>query len=488
MTPSTETTPAAACASPPRATPRRRAMTGSRAAVLGVAWLHGSMHASTFRRHHPVNTWSAGEPVDSMEDFAAALDRAIEATGFAGTEIFIILANEQFLHQVENVPSFSEKAARAYLRGRVERMEKTQESMLWVSQRAMSVRNEHAFLLHLLPGSFYYRLNEILISRRLDLTRILPVVVPLQLELARVAAGVAEPVLLAAEAGRATAVIAGRANGEVLFSRLTLASWADDPARVAVEVNRSLLYAKQQFGAMVDRAWLLGPSAETARVEIQTKCGADKKIIAESAGPLEWLGLVAKLSQRHPVNLVSGYLRAKRRNRMIRSAVLIACWLALAFLGVDTWSDEQSWHAERASLQNLREQESALGEEMERLAERNAAADRHRSFVRLVVDEQLPPVPGRFLGVLASTFPSEARLTDFVIKTDDGGDWTVKFDGEVRADEETARLLTASLRRQLERGPFRVRFPASAQGPSAIVIDGASTSRRFALEGDLFEN
>ncbi|MGH8018223.1 MAG: hypothetical protein ACREIA_08020, partial [Opitutaceae bacterium] len=243
--------------SPARIIPVASAPGGGRGGVLGVAWLHGDLRVSSFRRQQLTATWSAPAPVNTLEELAVALETAVREIKFRGTDAFIVLANEVFVHQLETVPSLSDRAVRAYLRGRVERIEKEQEPMLWVSQRAMTVRKEHAFLLHLLPGGFYYKLNEIFLARRLELTRVLPMIVPLQLELASLANGSKTPVLLAAEAGRSTAVMAGIPGGDVLFSRTTLASWSDDSARVAVEINRSLLYAKQQFGATVDSAWLL---------------------------------------------------------------------------------------------------------------------------------------------------------------------------------------------------------------------------------------
>ena len=135
--------------------------------MLGVSWLHGAVAVSIFRRHQPVASWSAPEPVHTLEEFAAALEKAVQETGFRGTDAFIVLENEAFQHQLETVPSFSDRAARAYLRSRIDRIEKESEPMLWVSQRAMTVRKEHAFLLHLLPSSFYYKLNEVFIGRRL---------------------------------------------------------------------------------------------------------------------------------------------------------------------------------------------------------------------------------------------------------------------------------------------------------------------------------
>ena len=58
--------------------------------------------------------------------------------------------------------------------------------------------------------------------------------------------------LVAVEAGGATVVMVAKVGGELLFARNILATWAADPGRIGVEINRSLLYANQQFGNTVD--------------------------------------------------------------------------------------------------------------------------------------------------------------------------------------------------------------------------------------------
>ncbi|MGH8021908.1 MAG: hypothetical protein ACREIA_27230, partial [Opitutaceae bacterium] len=238
----------------------------------------------------------------------------------------------------------------------------------------------------------------------------------------------------------------------------------------------------------VDSAWLLGVHAESAKPEVEARCGAGKNIVARSKLPEDWLRLIAGLSPRHPVNLVSGHLRRRRRNRWMRSLVMAACWAAFALVGVETWSAVQSWRAESIALQELQNGEDELHAELARLEERNAAADRDRAMIDQIVNDRLPPVPGRFLATLAEIFPREARMIDFNMKLGDSGTWSVRIDGEIEADEETTRMISSSLQRQLARGPFRVRFLENARPVAAMTIEAGAVKQRFSLEGDLFEN
>lgn len=465
---------------------RRARSTGD---VLGVAWVHGAIHFSGFRRQTVTGSWESPTPVRTFAEFSVALDAAILELKFTGTEVFFILAHDEFVHQAENAPAFAEKAAHQYLQGRVDRMQQEREPMLWVSQRASAVKKEGNYILHLLPVGFCNKLNDILLARRLDLTRVLPLHVPLQLALSSLTETRDMPLLVATEAGSSTAVLVGKTGSEILFARTILESWRNDPARVAVEINRSMLYAKQQFGATVDFLWLLGRGAEEAQAEVVSKCGAGTDVVVEEIGPVDWLKSVARLPARHPVNLMGSFLRDKRRGRFLRRIAVAACWLGVALLGFEAWNTGQSWSTERARLESLLVNEENLRAEQTHLAARNAAVARDTAFVQAVVHDRLPPVASKFVAYVAAMLPREGRLTSFNVRwSEEDGGWSFRLEGSLEADPETASSMTAALRRQFATGPFRARILDEVRAPRALVVGNANVVQRFTLEGTLFEN
>ncbi len=458
--------------------------------VLGLVWLHGSLQAAAFRRQVLGLSWTASAPVHTIEEFEVALDQALTALKFAGTEVFLILEHEQFVHQSEHAPAFSDNAARAYLRARVQRHEAEHAPVLWVSQRTVSARKECAFLLHLLPAAFYAQLNGLLRARHLDLTRILPLAVPLQLMLENMSASSDQPVLLAAQAGEATTVMVGKAGSPLFFARTMQARWASDPARIAVEVNRSLLYAKQQFGVVVTQLWLLGDGLDQARTEVQARCGTGKEATVHPVGPLDWLQAVAKLSVRHPVNLMAGYISRKRRLQFLRRVIVGACWLGLILTALDTWSRTHNWQGEQARLQGLESNQATLFAERDRLMARNATAAQQSEFIRQFSAGRLPPVPAQLLAYIGSTLPAEISLTDFSAKRDDNTSaWTFRLEGQIAAEDEIARELLTAWQKQLTKSPLRARFNDGARAVVAVPVigDGIPSTQRFALEGGLLE-
>ncbi len=490
MSTAVQKTPEPAVEAPPKAPIWKRSARLSDD-VLGIGWLYGSLCAAVFRRNKMVDSWSFATPLRTFEELAPALDEALTTLDFTGTEVFLLLEHDHFIHQPETAPAFSKSATRAYLQGRVQRYEKEHEAVLWVEQQTVSAKEELSFILHLLPHSFYTELNNLLLARRLDLTRILPLVVPIKRELDRFPIAKDKPVLVAVEAGAATVVMVAKVSGQLIMARTILASWSADPARIGVEINRSRLYAKQQFGTTVEKIWLLGQNnASTA--EVNAKCGADKQIMVLPTKPVEWLQTVAKLSPQQPINLVSGYLKRKRRQINIRRTLIAVCWLGLGFFVADAWISTLAWNGEQRRLAKLRANETAMVAERDHLAGRNRAVERQRAFIRQADDERLPPVAGKFLAYLASIISGEIRLTDLTVKWEGAAaGWSFRLDGAIEADEETAREIIGTLKKQLTQSPLRARFIATAQAMVSMPVTAGNVAheeQHFSLEGVMLEN
>lgn len=479
-----------AAAEEPSAPAYVRAATGDNGDILGIGWLHGSLDVAIFRRQKIVGSWKSPESVRTIPEFGAALDVALEQLKFGGAEAFLLLENEQFVHQGEVTPPFADAVARNYLHGRVQRHEKDHAPVLWVSQAAGATAKERSFILHLLPRSFYDGVNRLMLARRLDLTRILPLIVPVQRELDRFPISKGRPVLVAVEAGGATVVMVAKVGEQLLFARNILAGWSEDPARIGVEINRSLLYANQQFGTTVERVWLLGQD-NSATAEVNAKCGAGRQITVLPTSPAEWLQTVARLSPQQPVNLVAGHLKRKGRQRTIRRALIAASWLTLAYFLVDAWSGAVSWREERRQYSELQAGAGRMDAERERLVRRNETVQRERAFLRELDGNRLPGVPAKFAAYVANSVPEAMRLTDLNVNWESSAGWTFRLEGFVNADEETAREAVAGVQRQLAGSPLRTRSNEGsrvvAPVPRAAASPAAET-QRFSLEGGILEN
>ena len=193
---------------------------------------------------------------------------------------------------------------------------------------------------------------------------------------------------------------------------------------------------------------------------------------------------------RHPINLIAGHLKRKRQQRAIRRVLLIASWVGLAFLGVDTWTSGQSWREEERQYRDLLANESKMSSEREHLVARNAAVQREREFAKQVDDDRLPPVAAKFTAYVASVLPDQMRLSELSVKWEEVGGWTFRLEGSVEGDEDTAREIVATLQRQLAKSPLHVRSNETARAVVPVMRSPNATTpeiQRFGIDGGILE-
>jgi hypothetical protein len=470
-------TPAPPAPPPPpaaRRTPLRRAGT-----AVGFAWLRSSLEATVFLREAAGPTWRAPGPVRSFEEFERAVDAALAALGCAGGDVFLLLEQAELRHRTESAPGTA-KAARSYLAARVARQEESGGPLLWCAQPTTLGRQDASFLLHLLPAAFYDRMARCFAARGLRLSRVFPLSVPLALELA----DAARPRLLAVETDGATTIAVG-AGGQLAFARTIEASWTTEAGRVGMELNRSLLYAKQQLGTAVLDVRLLG--AARAVAETRARCGEGREITAALPRPADWLQRVAGLSPRHPHNLVAALLQREVRQDRLRALVAAVGWILVLALAAVTWTEFQDGQAEGRHWASLEREAGALRSARDSLLAQERRHAQDAALLRASADARVPAVPRRILAAVAAVLPPEIRLTDFQVQWEaKSAAWAFRLSGTIEGDEETGRTLVGGLQEKMTRDPLRAHF-AEAERALAVLpgAAGAAGLIGFTLGGTL---
>ncbi len=390
---------------------------------------------------------------------------ALAALGVTGGDAFVLLEQAELRHRTESAPG-SPKAARSYLAARVARQEESGGALLWSAQPTATARQDSSFLLHLLPEAFFERMDRCFRAHGLRLSRIFPLAVPLALELAGSR-------LIAVETDGAT-TIAVAAEGRLAFARTLEACWTSEAVRVGMEINRSLLYAKQQLGSVVPEARLLG--AELAVAETRARCGEGREIVAGLPRPADWLRQVAALSPRHPENLMGPLLQREARQGYLRAALAALGWiLAVSFAGA-LGSQHQAAQAERGHFARLQRDAAALRATRDALRAQDRQETQDQVLLRAMAEARVPAVPRQTLAAVAGLLPPEIRLTDFRVERDaKTGTWSFRLSGTIEADEDSARTLVAGLQEKMARDPLRAHF-AEAERALAVLPSAAGSA------------
>jgi hypothetical protein len=364
-------------------------------------------------------------------------------------------------------------------------------------QPTLPTKNAKAVLLHLFPKPFLDQLVQGCESAGLRLSKVFPATAVLNHQLKELPVDNDEVVLVAADTDGNTTVVIGRKDGQIYLGRTLNSSWNIYPDRVNVDLNRTLLYVKQQFGAPVENMWLVGTGAAEHADAMQALVKVPIKLSPIPYGPFYWGQQALKLPFGDTNNLVSSELHeAPKRRALLRATAIIISLLAVASLTLAACY--QVLVSDRlATYTKLKPKLEQLQEKKVRLFQRETDLAQRKQFVTVVTEQSVPAVPGWFAGYLGDAVPEDLFLNHLQMKRDDD-QWTFEMRGVLQptTTNSLAEAIT-KLTANLANGPFHAKVThsstemgASAKAASVSSQNGApeSTSAAekptvFAIEG-----
>ncbi len=464
--------------------------------VLSLSLLNERLSAVAVHRGAVAGTWERPEPVTDLADFGSVLQEAVRQTGYTGTAVTVVLAHQRLAQQLVESPPVKGRSLRLFLQNRAKQLKPFSSDAAWSYQPALPTRNAQAMLLHLLPRELLDQLVQGCQQLELHCDRVFPASAILQGQLTELPLEPNEIALLAADTGGATTVVIGRKDGSIYLGRTLSNSWNVHPDRVTVDLNRTLLYVKQQFGASVNSVWLFGEGAQNQIDTLRTALRLPVKLSPVQPGPFYWSQESLHVPVGDTNNLISlEQLQAPRR-RVFFKVTSVAVGLA-AVGALITAAAVQGWVMQQGK------QLQAIQAKIEQLQVRKAALqDREREFlqkkqfVKIVSDGKVAPVPGWFLGYLGDIVP-ETLLLGQVRLNREGDQWHVELGGTLQptTNPAPAKVMAdavALLKTNLAQGPFHVQIlgEGGATGKSTLA-SARATSRpadQFFVEGVMTEN
>jgi hypothetical protein len=450
------------------------AMSGN---LLCLSLLNGQLKALAVHKGAVVGTWERPEPVEDFADFSAILKQAVTQTGYAGVNVALVLAHPRLTQQVVETPPVTGWNLKWFLERRVKQLKTFTTDAAWSYQPTLPTKNAKAVLVHLFPKPFLDQLIQGCEQTNLRLTSVFPATAIVDNQLTELPLEKDEIALLAAETRGTTTVIIGRKDGQIHLGRSLNSSWKVYPDRVNVDLNRTILYAKQQSGATVDSIWLFGDGAQAHVSLMQVAVKTPVKLSPIAPTPFYWNQQLLTLPADDTNNLISAeQQQAPRRQALFKvTALLIAL---LTFGALATAATVQVLVMDRvkqfrALLPKLEKLQMTKGQ----LQQRETDLLQKKEFVRIVSDEQLQPVAGWFLGYLGDLAPEELLLTHLQVKREDDL-WLLQLGGTLQPTTNAAPATAlsqavAKLKDGLANGPFHVRILSDDGRP-----DKASAARQ----------
>jgi hypothetical protein len=292
--------------------------------------------------------------------------------------------------------------------------------------------------------------------------------------------------LFASALPEATLMVLVQSDGTPLLIRSSAETWGHDPARVGVDIHRTVLFVQEQFQKSVSHIWLQGPGSEAAAALMSGQFTIPLNPLREKEDPLFWAQFAAGLNGRHPLNLVTREQKEEGSRRLVfRLSLAVAAILLL--LSVAFFAHVESLHRqESTALQTLHQEEERLLKRHSELQAIHAAASGQETFLRELGAGRQAPVHAWILGYLSESLPPELVVTNLVARSQSNG-WEFVIQGKAqstptRGEGRPPRDDLAWFTNAVATGPFHLHLRDTESGiqPLAGVRDATNSPSGWA--------
>lgn len=437
-----------------------------RKTILGISWLGQEVRACAYRKGRLIGEWHGQSEREDLEDFGPLARQAVQETGYDGSKVSVVLGSRRLTHQLVDTPPTSGSTLESYLERKVKQLNPFQEKTVWSYRRTSPSLQGSAVLLHFLPRSIFDRIIDGAKQAGLHVVKILPPTLLLERQVNHLPLEQGESTVIASETGEMITLVCAQPGGKLLFGRSVHCSWREDPTRVVREFNRSVLYAKQQFDATVQRLWWFG--SEDAVSELQSQMDLT---IAESPvkrSPNYWIEEGLKVPNRDEANLVPVDLQLQPMQRVIGRVVTGA--LILFFLAATGTMVRVEYLVknERQDAADVRGQLPKLQTRQEELSQSVDALEKRVKAIQSFLNSNPRPVPAWFFAYLGKVVPENLVLTQYRASKQANG-WQVQILAESGAKGKPVPGATEkAFKSILENGPYHMNISAQEKKQSPL--------------------
>ena len=457
--------------------------------LLGVAWLNGRFSAIALQRGALGVAWTCPTAVNGPAELETALREAVRRTSYQGTQVSLVMVDPQFAQHWVEVPAGKSGQLSKYLHRQVQQHKPFSGAATWAFQLTVPTKASGGALLHLMPTDLYEGIVDACSDAGLHLTTLTNGAEVLRAQLRCLPLRDDEITMVSATIGDTTTVLVARGDSMPLLVRTIQGDWKTDAGRVGVDLNRTLLYAQQQFGVVIANAWLGGSEAEE---QVQALAGFFEVPLKASLAPngeFSWAEEALRLAGETPINLISREHReAPARRTVMRFSSYTAVALLTISLGLTAFV-HYHYREEKRAIYRLGKLEKELQEKHRRLQDYFADVERKGQFLDNARADRPDPISTWVLGSVGESLPSDLVLTNLTLLSETS-QWRLTLSGQIQpnavdAGREDARLLSRELAQKLSAGPLGVEFEGDLSAP-ADPASAAPASPPSGLEAGAF--
>jgi Tfp pilus assembly protein PilN len=448
--------------------------------TLSVSWLNQQLKAVAVHRGKVTGTWERPETAaDAAGDFEAFIREAVQKTGYHGQTVSLVLAHPRLVQHMLDVPPVKWAALNKLIQRQAAQQKFFPGEAAYAYQMLASAKKSPRVLLHLLPRLI---LNQFMLACRrndLHLVSVLPASVALQQQLAALSLQKSDVVMLAAETAGSTTLVICDGDGRLLLARTLQGTWNEDPAKLALDLNRTILFLSQQLSVSLNRGLcLFGTGAAKQAEELQRQIQLPVNASPVAYEPFYWATESLKVRPEGAPNFQSPELQKAPQRRVFAKIVATAATLLLAAcIAWTAYSIIQS-RREQATLASLQQQVTHMEARQIEVDQLDSELKRKQQAIQLVLGDRPPPKPAWLLAYLGQVVPADLVVTNFSVKRENDY-YRVKLAGTYQAASVTPNAPPVAdsienLKSALAASPFHMRILETDAAGKIIAPDKAA--------------
>ncbi len=448
--------------------------------ILALSWFGGRVDAAAFRKGTAISPILTREPGSQVASFLECLDEIVTELGFIGNRAMALLDGGILETSNLTLPPASKRKQDAYLREKAKRGDLVPGTSIWESQRIVDAKSGPKALLHSVSKTHFNQLSQGLASHGISLKKALPFLGIATLPFRRLPFPEDATTITIAPAGAGYKILGLDPRGELQFARDLNGENSRDSQRAAIEINRCLLFARQNFGNPVGQIVLVGHDAQRFEASVKDLLKGEIPILRRPGPPGLWL---RQLATANCFNLAKESMIQDRKRRLQQGLALAASLTLGTFMLGYAAKTQLAWRDATHTIQALLGNEAAMQQriqEFQLLAEEIQA---QRLALQQLEDIGRAPIERALLAHLAAKLPQDTWVTELETHWQPiESRWHVRLSLGTDSDPAQRRKPVETA---LEQAPISLRIDSSPlQAMRSISVQSdAESSRNLFVEG-----
>lgn len=408
----------------PNSSSESRRLAAPRPESVSVSWLNGRIDVA-FRTGEVIQTWTGSDVVSSVELLGETLTRCRNQLGWGSCDATLILSHAALGSLFIEVPEASSSLLRPIVEREVMRQKTFAGAAAWCETPVILPERGRAHGVHFMDHDLLDRLVAVFGAVGLRLTLITPASEFLR-TVASVNSAVVEGTFLASAVIPGGLLFAVNHQGCGVLQRQVPVG-PSESNHWGVELKRTLAYARQHLGLVVEDVRLVGAESDLGAVSGGELAAGT--VIQRIASPTaDWNRWWLEHAGLNAVNLV----RSSRRDRVQRPHLQrLGRTLAWTSLGISLAlgiSLERMVRSEGVARLRLNDDLVRRRQELELARDAGEQRLQQMEILQCWNEHDRPPVYLWLPRALESTLPPTLVLTQVVLRPS-GGSWTVTLAG-----------------------------------------------------------